>query len=317
MDRLISLEPSNLVAIRIDPGVKPQPGIIPPLVTLTVEIVYHLPPGSMLPDKFSHCDDSFLLHSVLVPGAAIKDPSSTFDTVPNEWFMTRKKQVFIDSGKKVMFVGSSLFAHLVIDGGMDEIRESRPDIVQLLLELEVDIELQSRSGSTPLEAAAAGLGDEQTVNLLLQKGANKEIRNNLGKTAYDVGTEYGYARLFDALKFRDNFCVAARKGETRTLQRLIEKGTDEEGYKALHCAVVAGQAEVVELLVKKGADVEARTEKGVTPLQIAESLHYAGISRILVHGGGGQDGGDEERTGRATVLRGSFDTSFMAPVAVL
>ncbi|GKV48103.1 hypothetical protein SLEP1_g54939 [Rubroshorea leprosula] len=248
MDRLISLEPSNLVAIRIDPGqkcygeltlrnvmyttpvafklqlvnkprysVKPQPGIIPPLVTLTVEIVYHLPPASMFPDKFPHCDDSFLLHSVLVPGAAIKDRSSTFDTVPNDWFRTRKKQVFIDSGTKVMFVGSSVLAHLVIDGGMDEMRESRPDIVQLLLELEVDIELQSRSGSTPLEAAA-GAGEALIIELLLAHKACAERSSNL-------------------------------------------------------------------LLVKKGADVEARTEKGVTPLQIAESLHYAGISRILVHGG--------------------------------
>ena len=38
------------------------------------------------------------------------------------------------------------------------------------------------------------------------------------------------------------------------------------------------------MLVKKGADAEARTNKGVTPLQIAESLHYVGITRILIQG---------------------------------
>ena len=42
---------------------------------------------------------------------------------------------------------------------------------------------------------------------------------------------------------------------------------------------------MTELLVKKGADAEARTNKGVTPLQIAESLHYVGITRILIQGG--------------------------------
>lgn len=41
---------------------------------------------------------------------------------------------------------------------------------------------------------------------------------------------------------------------------------------------------MTELLVKKGADAEARTNKGVTPLQIAESLHYVGITRILIQG---------------------------------
>ena len=41
---------------------------------------------------------------------------------------------------------------------------------------------------------------------------------------------------------------------------------------------------MTELLVKKGADAEARTNKGVTPLQIAESLHYVRITRILIQG---------------------------------
>ncbi|OMO67897.1 Major sperm protein [Corchorus capsularis] len=486
MDRLISLEPSNLVAVRIEPGqkcygeltlrnvmytmpvafrlqpvnksrysVKPQSGIIAPLGTLTVEIVYHLPPGLLLPDSFPHSDDSFLLHSVVVPGAAIKE-TSNFDTVPNDWFTTKRKQVFVDSGIKIMFVGSPILVQLVMDGSMDEIRDvlersdpswnpadsldsqgqtllhiaiaqSRPDIVQLLLEFEPDVEFQSRSGSTPLEAAAgcgeelivelllahkasaersessswgpihlaavgghlevlrllllkganvnsltkdgntalhlaveerrrdcarlllangakadirnvrdgdtplhiaAGLGDEQMVKLLLQKGANKDIRNKTGKTAYDVAAEFGHMRLFDALKLGDSLCLAARKGELRTIQRLIENGAvingkdqhgwtalhrasfkgkidaakmlidkgididskDEDGYTALHCAVESGHSEVVEFLVKKGADVEARTNKGVTPLQIAESLHYAGISRILIHGGATKDG---------------------------
>ncbi|GMI85469.1 hypothetical protein HRI_002216200 [Hibiscus trionum] len=482
MDRLISLEPSNLVAVRIEQGhkccghltlrnvmftmpvafrlqplnkgrytVKPHSGIIAPLGTLTLEIVYHLPPGSFLPDSFPFTDDSFLLHSVVVPGAAVKDSTSGSDTVPNDWFTTRKKQVFIDSGIKIMFVGSPVLVQLVMDGSMDEIREvfersdptwkpadsvdshgetllhiaiaqSRPDIVQLLLEFEPDIEFQSRSGSTPLEAAsgcgeelivelllahkaspdrsesssrgpihlatiggyfevlrllllkganvdaltkdgstalhlavenrrrdctrlllangadtgirntrdgdtalhvAAGLGDEQMVKLLLQKGVNKDIRNKTGKTAYDVAAEHGHVRLFDALKLGDNLCLAARKGEVRAIQRLIENGAaingrdqygwtalhrvsfkgrtdavkmligkgidinsrDEDGYTALHCAVESGHAEVVELLVKKGADVESRTNKGIKPLQIADSLHYAGISRILIHGG--------------------------------
>lgn len=165
------------------------------------------------------------------------------------------------------------------------------------------------------------------VKLLLQKGANKDIRNRAGKTAYEVAAEYGQNRLFDALKLGDSLCVAARKGEVRTIQRLIENGAaingrdqhgwtalhrasfkgkidavrallekgididakDEDGYTALHCAVESGQTEVIELLVKKGADVEARTNKGVTPLQIAESLHYTGVTRILIHGGATKD----------------------------
>ena len=233
MDRLISLEPSNLVAVRIEPGqkcygeltlrnvmytmpvafrlqpvnkdrytVKHQSGIIASLGTLTVEIVYHLRPGLFLPDSFPLSDDSFLLHSVVVPGAAIKDSTSSFDAVPNDWFTTRKKQVFIDSGIKIMFVGSPVLVQLVMDGSMDEIREvlehsdpawnpadsvdshgqtllhiaiaqSRPDFVQLLLEFEPNVEFLSRTGSTPLEAAA-GCGEELIVELLLAHKASTE-----------------------------------------------------------------------------------------------------------------------------------------------
>jgi ankyrin repeat protein len=165
------------------------------------------------------------------------------------------------------------------------------------------------------------------VKLLLQKGANKDIRNRVGKTAYEVAAEYGQNRLFDALRLGDSLCVAARKGEVRTIQKLVENGAaingrdqhgwtalhrasfkgkvdavralmekgididakDEDGYTALHCAVEAGQTDVIEMLVKKGADVEAQTNKGVTLLQIAESLHYIGITRILIHGGATKD----------------------------
>nr|XP_043635159.1 protein VAPYRIN-like [Erigeron canadensis] len=486
MDRLISLEPSNVVVIRVENGqkcygeltlrnvmytmpvafrlqpvnkarytIRPQSGIISPLTTLTVEITYEFNQNSSLPNSLPYCDDSFLLHSVVVPGAAVKNPSSTHDSVPSDWFTARKKQVFVDSGIRVMFVGSVVMASLVNDGSMDEIRDvleksdpswravdsideegqtllhlaisqSRADLVQLLLEFEPDIEARNRLGSTPLEAAvasgeglivelllahrastersesstwgpihlaaggghmdvlrllllkgvdvnmltkdgntalhlaveerkrdclrlllasgarsdirnygdgdtplhiAAALGDDYMVKLLLQKGAYKEIRNHSKKTAYEVAAEQGHAKLFDALGLGDKLCIAARKGEMRTISRILESGAfvngqdqhgwtilhrasfkgrvevvrfliekgieinarDEDGYTALHCAVESGHVDVIELLVKKGADIDARTNKGATPIQIAESLNYSGIKRVLIQGGASKD----------------------------
>ncbi|KAK7271099.1 hypothetical protein RJT34_26719 [Clitoria ternatea] len=512
MDRLIKLEPSNTVLIRVEPGqkchgmitlrnvmytmpvafriqpliktrytVKPQSGIISPLATLTIEITYNLPQprGSSnyhLPHSFPHSDDSFLLHSVLAPGAAIKEPSSMFDAVPSDWFTTKKKQVFIDSAIRVMFVGPHILAQLVKHGSMDEIREvleksdpswnvvnstdpqgqtllhltisqKRPDLAQLLLEFHPDIEAPNRSGSTstPLEAAsscnqelivelllahkantersetsmfgpihhaakqghvevlrlllhegakvdsltkdgnntalhlavehkrrecaklllsngaradvqskregdtplhvAASLGDENLVKLLVQKcNGAKNVRNRQGKTPYDVAVENGYSHLFDILHLGDKLCLAARKGDVRNIQKVLENGAgingrdqngwtalhrasfkgrieavkvivergvdvdakDEEGYTALHCAAESGHADVTEFLVKKGADVEARTRKGLTALQIAESLHYVGITRVLVNGGTCRDiGNDVAHVG--TLVVGKMD----------
>ncbi|KAG9148251.1 hypothetical protein Leryth_012212 [Lithospermum erythrorhizon] len=469
MDRLISLEPTNIVKIKLEPGnkyygevtlknvmytmpvafrlqqviktrytIRPQTGIIVPLSSVTLEVICHLPPNSRLPDSTPYCDDSFLLHSVVAPGASmsLKDPSSTYDSVPNDWFTTKKKQVFVNSGIKVMFVGSMVLGHLVNSGNMEALRDVREDIaslgyspeqaclVQLILEFGPNVEALSRSGSTPVEAAAASgeelivelllarsartekseftsrgafhlavgnghievlrllllkgadvnsltkggntalhiaveerrrdclnlmsemdmirngydgdtplhiaanLGDEQMVKLLVQKGANKDIRKNIGKAAYDVAAENGYAKLFDTLRLGDSLCVASRKGDVRTIHRLLEQGAsinghdqhgwtalhrasfkgrleavrvlvergieidakDEEGYTALHCAVEAGHVDVIEFLIKKGADIESRTNKGVNALQIAESLSYIRITRILlIHGSARKD----------------------------
>ncbi|KAL4560621.1 hypothetical protein LXL04_032774 [Taraxacum kok-saghyz] len=482
MDRLITLEPSNVVAIRIEQGqrcygqltlrnvmytmpvafrlqpmnksrysIRPQSGVISPLTTVTIEITYDFPQNSTLPGSIPYSDDSFLLHSVVVPGASA---TSTNDSVPSDWFTTRKKQVFVDSGIRVMFGGSIVMTRLVKNGAINEIREvleksdpswnainsvdsegqtllhlavsqSRPDLVQLLLEFEPDIDGRNWSGASPLEAAAgsgqtlivelllahrasmerletstwgavhlaaggghvdvlkllllrgasvnsltkdgntalhlaveerrrdcarvllaagakvnignsdnetplhiaAALGDDNMVKLLLQKGGNKDILNKLGKTAYDVAGEHGHTRLFDVLRLGDRLSVAARKGEVRTINRLIEGGAaingvdqhgwtalhrasfkghtdvvrvliekgvnidgrDEDGYTAMHCAVESGNVDVLELLVKKGADVKARTNKGVTAMQIADSLNYAGIIRILINGGANRE----------------------------
>ena len=94
-----------------------------PLGTVSIEIAYHLPPGSVLSHTFPHCDDSFLLHSVVVPAAAIKDATLMLDSVPGDWFTRRKKPAFINSRIKIMFVGSHVVVQLVKDGEMDEIRE--------------------------------------------------------------------------------------------------------------------------------------------------------------------------------------------------
>ncbi|KAG4112525.1 hypothetical protein ERO13_D13G167259v2 [Gossypium hirsutum] len=260
------------------------------------------------------------------------------------------------------------------------IENRRRDCTRLLLANSADPSVRNtQDGDTALHVAA-GLGDEQMVKLLLQKRVNKDIWNKTGKTAYDVAAKHGHMRLFYALKLVDNLCLAASKGEVRAIQKLVENGAaingrdqhgwttlhrasfkrrtdavkilidkgididsrDEDGYTALHCAVESGHAEVVELLVKKGADVESRN-KGVKPLQITDSSHYVGISRILIHGGATTTGGMprvsamldsvpfgnskigkeietkkapmKRRPAKARAVRGSFDRSL--PLAVI
>ncbi|KAI3705400.1 hypothetical protein L1987_75637 [Smallanthus sonchifolius] len=329
MDRLISLEPSNVVVIRVENGqkccgkltlknvmytmpvafrlqlvnkdrytVQPQSGIISPLTTLTVEITYDFHQSSGLPRSIPYCDDTFLLHSVVVPGAAIKNPKSTHDSVPNDWFTARKKQVFVDSGIRVMFVGSVVMASLVKDGSMDEIRDvlekgdpswrdvdsvddegqtllhlaisqSRADLVQLLLEFEPDIEARNNLGMTPLEAASA-LGEGLIVELLLAHRAS---------TDRSESSTWGPVHL------------AAHGGHVDVLRLLLLKGANvnmltKDGNTALHLAVEEQRRDCCRLLLASAARLDIRNSHDYdTPLHISARLGDGHMVKLLLQKG--------------------------------
>ncbi|XP_057805186.1 protein VAPYRIN-like [Salvia miltiorrhiza] len=331
MDRLISLEPSNVVTVRMEAGhkssgsitlrnvmytmpvafrlhptnkarytVAPQSGIILPLTTLTLEITYHPPPA--LPHRYPHCDDTFVLQSVVAPGAAVKNLSSTYDAVPSDWFTNKKKQVYSDSGIRIMFVGSAVLTHLVAKGFMDDIREvleksdplwrpadsldsdgqpllhlaiaqSRADLVQLLLEFNPDVEAPGREGSTPLEAAAAA-GEALIVELLLAHKANPERSE---------ASNWGPIHL------------AAANGHADVVRHLLLKGADanaltKDGRAALHLAAEERRRDCVRLLLASAARPDVRSARdGETPLHVAAGLGDEQMVKLLLHKGANKD----------------------------
>ncbi|XP_073269136.1 protein VAPYRIN-like [Primulina huaijiensis] len=339
MDRLIRLEPSNTVAIEIEPGQKcsgsislrnvmhtmpvafriqplnktrytvvPHSGIILPLTTLTLEITYQLSPNSSLPYRYPHCDDSFVLQSVVAPGAGVKNPTSTYDSVPNDWFTNKKKQVYSDSGIKIMFVGSMVLSSLVAKGCMDEIREvleksvpnsraadsvdsegnsllhlavaqSRPDLVQLLLEFEPDIEATNRTGSSPLEAASAS-GEELIVELLLAHKASPE------RSEFST---WGPIHL------------ATGNGHVQVLRHLLLKGANpnsltKDGNTALHLAVEEKRRDCARLLLANAARSDIQnTSDGDTPLHTASTIGDEQMVKLLLHKGANKDIRNKQR----------------------
>ena len=60
---------------------------------------------------------------------------------------------------------------------------------------------------------------------------------------------------------------------------------DLHGIAPLHWAARNGYKDVAELLLAKGADVNAKTNKGTTPLSIAIQNHHDDVAALLrVHG---------------------------------
>jgi len=57
--------------------------------------------------------------------------------------------------------------------------------------------------------------------------------------------------------------------------------TDERGWTLLHQQALAGSAATVEVLLNAGADVNAVTGNGMTPLQLACSLGWVNVASLL------------------------------------
>ena len=87
---------------------------------------------------------------------------------------------------------------------------------------------------------------------------------------------------------------AAKSGDAATVKALVEhdvsllSATDSDGSTPLHCATWKGHPDVVALLLKLGADVNARNNNdhwGTTPLHAAAHANQRAIAELLIEHG--------------------------------
>ena len=88
-----------------------------------------------------------------------------------------------------------------------------------------------------------------------------------------------------------NFSIhkAARVGHIKAIKRNLASGTDvnaknEDGVTPLLVAAVSGRKEIIELLIREGADVNAKVN-GVTPLHQAAFRSHKEIAELLIANG--------------------------------
>jgi cytohesin len=172
---------------------------------------------------------------------------------------------------------------------------------QILLRYGADVNARAGRG-TPLHTAAWS-GNVAMVELLLDKGADVNAKDEAGVTAiYGAAVrgavdvvklllERGYrvATIEDAVLIGDVERVKEFLAADPNLvnARIGSKGKDQP--TVLHLAAAAGRAEVVELLLSRGANPNARAQDGATPLHQAvwgvraEGPEVVGV--LLAHGG--------------------------------
>ena len=138
--------------------------------------------------------------------------------------------------------------------------KEQSELDMLLAAFGNDVNAVNKHGDTALHLAATGsFGGSETVQFLVDKGADVNAKCNNGSTA---------------------LCNAVGNGEIEIVKFLISKGADVNvmpkhgAFTMLHIAAASAKMEIVELLISAGADVNAANAGGYTPLHATTAPSY-------------------------------------------
>lgn len=164
----------------------------------------------------------------------------------------------------------------------DELVGSRRGVYGYLIELVIESPLPPEQGQDIPSASAQSLDltdeEQQAASLDTQL---LEVAHDLNRhSSQTVDEIFPHAVRVNALEYW------ATLGNLGQVKRALVGGADvnacgANGQTALHAAVASGHAEVVRLLVKQGANLQAQTDAGETALKIAQREHQTAIADYL------------------------------------
>jgi ankyrin repeat protein len=190
-----------------------------------------------------------------------------------------------------LIVVFTLGATVVIAGVNEDFREAanRGDLpaVKDFIAKGADVNSKANTGETALMRASY-TGRKEVVQLLLAKGAdvNAATTENIIlaiqlTTSLRTGTATGLSPGTHALSF------AAHEGHKEVVQLLLAKGADvnakdKKGKTALMWASREGHKEALQALLAKGADINAKDNDGDNALMYASYTGHKEVVQLLL-----------------------------------
>jgi uncharacterized protein len=179
----------------------------------------------------------------------------------------------------------------------------RQATVGFLLAKGADPNLPGRSGVTAL-AAAAFKGNDRIVEQLIRRGADPDVADKTGKSAVTY---------------------AAARGFTEVVRRLLDAGVDPKHaygndltalmWTAGHEDGVNSRAalETIELLLDRGAAIDAADNRGQTALMIAAELGHVPVVEVLLRRGADRSKTDKGRKRAIDLATSTAVREMLAP----
>jgi uncharacterized protein len=161
------------------------------------------------------------------------------------------------------------------------IMQSLRYILQILVAIAVS---SATAGSYEDFFAAVQRDDAGAVTSLLKRGFDPNSRDPKGQTGLTLAAQSQSWRAEEALLAHPGVDVnalngagesalmlVALKGDLGQCQRLLDRGAkvQQPGWSPIHYAATGPSTQIVELLLARGADIDAESPNGSTPLMLA------------------------------------------------
>ena len=142
--------------------------------------------------------------------------------------------------------------------------------------------------------------DASSVETLLRRGFDPNSRDPKGQPGINLAVQRDSARTLKVLLAHPDIDVntnnaagenalmlAALKGDLPLCERMLERGgrVDQDGWAPLHYAATGPNMRIIDLLLRRGATVDALSPNRSTPLMMAARYGSdEGVQILLDHG---------------------------------